>query len=64
MVFQPRIYWYSLIMYDYFLPIMITYDELTDMWSFYVGDEIGVADTKQELIEKIWTIVREWEEGK
>jgi hypothetical protein len=44
-----------------YLPILVTYDELTDMWSFYVGDEVGVADTKQELLEKIWSLIREWE---
>ena len=49
-------------MYDDYLPIMITYDELTDMWSFYVGDEIGVADTKEELIQKVWGLIRAWEE--
>lgn len=48
--------------YDDFIPLFITFDPLLDMWSYTVGNKSGVADTKLELVEKVWTLVREWEE--
>lgn len=47
---------------DEFLPILITYDEVIDMWSYKVGYAFGVADNEHELVEKIWKHVREWNE--
>ena len=46
-----------------YLPIMITYDEMIDMWSYYVGEHTGVADTKQELVEKVWDLIYSWKYG-
>ena len=46
-----------------YLPIIITYDEMIDMWSYYVGEYTGVADTKQELIEKVWDLIYSWKYG-
>ena len=42
---------------------MITYDEMIDMWSYYVGEHTGVADTKQELVEKVWDLIYSWKYG-
>lgn len=46
--------------YEEYLPIIISYDEEIDMWSYQVGDEAGVADTRSELIDKIWDLVYDW----
>lgn len=40
-----------------FLPIIFTYDELTDMWSYYIGGHAGVADSKQELVDKVYELI-------
>ena len=47
---------------DEYLPIAITYDEMTDMWSFYVGEHVGVADTKEELVKKMWDLINNWKQ--
>lgn len=44
---------------DNFVPVIITHDEAMGLWSFYVGDEYGVAETREELAQKIWNIIRE-----
>jgi hypothetical protein len=46
-----------------FLPILISYDELIDMWSYHVGDHVGVADDKSELVSKVWELIRKWNDG-
>ena len=48
---------------DDFIPILITFDPIMDMWSYTVGEHSGVADTKTELVQKVWMLVREWEEN-
>lgn len=49
--------------YDNFIPLLITFDPILDMWSYTVGNQSGVADTKTELVHKVWNLVREWEEN-
>ena len=46
-----------------FIPIAITYDEELDLWSYEVEDEVGVAENKSELIEKIWLYIRSQQEN-
>ena len=49
--------------YNDFIPLLITFDPILDMWSYTVGNQSGVADTKHELVKKVWELVREWEEN-
>jgi len=46
-----------------YTPIAITFDELLGLWSYEVGEYIGVADSKEELVHKIWTLVNDWNEN-
>lgn len=49
--------------YHNFIPLLITFDPILDMWSYTVGNQSGVADTKTELVQTVWNLVREWEEN-
>ena len=49
-----------------YIPISIVYDEEFGLWSYEVEDEVGVAESKSELIEKIWFYIKsqsaDWDE--
>ena len=44
-----------------FIPVIVSYDELTDMWSYTVNDISGIADTKEELVQQVWELINNWE---